>query len=99
MRRHDLLFFIVTIGGLSLACLGAGAGLKPLVAGGSLLAGTCAAVGMVRSQVAGVIRTNRGTLRRAEDPVGFWIESAFWWIVILLWTLGGAMHGFGLLVK
>ena len=46
-----------------------------------------------------VIRTNWGTTRRAEDPIGFRIEATFWWIVILAWTSGGVAHGLGLLVR
>jgi hypothetical protein len=99
MRRQDLGMFLVMMCGLTLALVGTGTGVKPLVLVGSLLAGAVAAIGMVRTHHQGVIRTNRGATRRAVDPVGYWIASVFWWAVILLWTLGGVLHGFGVLLR
>jgi hypothetical protein len=99
MRRQDLGMIFVMMSGLTLGLVGTGTNVKPLVLVGCLLAGAVAAIGMVRTHRQGVIRTNRGATRRAEDPVGYWIASVFWWAVILLWTLGGMLHGFGVLVR
>jgi len=99
MRRSDLTMFCVVLCGLILAGIGLATGVKPLVGAGTLLAGLGAMVGMVRTEREGVIRTNRGTTRRVEDPIGFRIEATFWWIVILAWTAGGVLHGLGILVR
>jgi hypothetical protein len=99
MRRKDLKMFCVVLGGLILAGVGLVTGVKPFVGAGTLLAGLMAVIGMVRTEREGVIRTNWGTMRRAEDPIGFRIEATFWWIVILAWTSGGVLHGLGILVR
>ena len=99
MRRRDLQMFFVVLGGLILMCVGLATGVKPLVGAGTLLAGGCALVGMIQTEREGVIRTNRGTWRRAEDPIGFRLEATFWWVVILAMISGGMLHSFGLLVR
>lgn len=85
--------------GMSLAIAGMGSHGKPLVAAGTLLTGVGFAVALVRCQRAGVLHANGGFLRRAENPVGFRMASMFWWLVLSLWTFGGVLHGFGMLVR
>jgi hypothetical protein len=99
MRRRDLGLFVLTLGGMILAGVGLVTGVKPFVGAGTLLAGLMAVIGMVRTEREGVLRTNWGTTRQVENPIGFRIEATFWWIVILAWTSGGVLHGLGILVR
>lgn len=43
----------------------------------------------------GVIRTNLGTIRREDGPLWFRFESAFWWLVVTAWTVGGLLGACG----
>jgi hypothetical protein len=98
-ERHRVPLLALVFLGLILVCLGKGFQSGPLVALGCLLAGTGCMAGMLDTQRGGVIRTNWGTTRRAEDPVGFHLECGFWWVVILSWTVAGVLHGVGILGK
>jgi hypothetical protein len=98
MRRHaNVLIGGLIVGGLFLAAIGKGNDLKSLVALGTLLAGIGGAIGMVRSERDGILRTGWGTTWRFEDPVGFRLEAILWWALVLLWTLGGLLYGLGLI--
>jgi len=93
MSRTNPLVVFMAFAGMILLVSGMGTGVKPLIAAGALMTASAFGAAMVQCQRAGVIRTNLGYLRRAENPVGYWAALMFWWTVLLLWTLGGVIHG------
>lgn len=97
--RRDVLVLALFLGGLILSGVGLGLQRMPLVGIGSLLTGAGCAIGMVETHRAGVIATNWGTTRRADAPVGFRMECAFWWLVIAAGTAAGILKSLGILVK
>jgi hypothetical protein len=99
MWRRDLAIIVLFMGGLILVCVGSGTGVKPLIAVGCLVAGVGCAVQMIECHREGVIRTNAGILRRSDCRLCFRFQVGFWWTVVLLWTLGGVLHGFGWLIR
>jgi len=91
-RTNPLVVFMV-FAGMILGVSGMGTGVGPLLALGTMLAASGFATAMIQCLRTGRIRTNLGFLRRSENPVGFWAVLMFWSTVLLLWTLGGVLHG------
>lgn len=95
-RNCYILFFSV-IAGLILAGVGSCSEARWVQASGIILAGAGAAASMVDTYREGVIETNWGTIRRAESPVLFQIEAAFWSALIACWTIGGVLCSLGVI--
>ena len=93
--KRDVLVLALCFSGLILFGLGTALPLLPLIGIGSLLVGAGCAIGMVEPPRAGVLVTNWGVTKRADSPVRFRVECAFWWLVILAITL----KCLGILVK
>ena len=95
MRRREVAMFGVILGGMIVVCIGAGTGIKPLVGAGTVIAGASMAIGLIENQRVGIIRTNWGIFRRSDCRLCFRLQLGFWWVVTLLWTLGGVLRGLG----
>jgi hypothetical protein len=97
MTRDSKLVPFGVIAGLVLAGTGFRFEVGWIQASGILLAGVGAAAGMVDTYRVGIIETNWGTTRRAESPVRFQFEAAFWSAFITIWTIGGMLVSLGII--
>ncbi len=97
MSRCELWILGLGLGGLAVSGVGGLLGIEPVSGLGIVLSGLGCVVSILRCHREGIIRTSRGLVRRADSAAWFRFQLGFWWLLTVLWTLGGLFQGLGLI--